>query len=237
MTANKNILNADDRFLKGFIEMIEDSIRKNGDSICHWFFEDGKGLTKDPQVYIALTRLFNKLGQTSYIKLKAYKIGPKSIATIIFQPSRLHPVLKLIANDNNQEVFKLITESSAERVRRERKYWVTWTPMGHVQLNDEYVLATPNFESENYRFFEYIYKKDSRLVGRNELKKELGEKLKKISTIIGQLHFTGEIKRLFFPVTKRGAVFFHNNITEKEFNGLGIDVAKLEKQIKALKKV
>lgn len=78
----------------------------------------------------------------------------------------------------------------------------------HILLNDCFLIAQPAYDSENYRFFEYVWKNPDRVITLDELNRTLDEPLKKpISKIVENLNFRGPLKDAFFKVSKTSVLF------------------------------
>ncbi len=78
----------------------------------------------------------------------------------------------------------------------------------HILLNDCFLIAQPAYDSENYRFFEYVWKHPDRLITLEEFNQNLEEPLKKpIAKILENLNFRGPLKDAFFQVSKTSVLF------------------------------
>jgi hypothetical protein len=114
-------------------------------------------------------------------------------------------------------------------------YWIDYHIDGKIVLNGKYIIAHPNFDTENDKFFDYVSKKPKQKITLEELTKNIGRPERNLSKIIYNLGFIGELKKLFFPRVSNNSVLFNNQITQKELFGLGINIPELEKQISLLK--
>lgn len=78
----------------------------------------------------------------------------------------------------------------------------------HIILNDCFLIAQPAYDSENYRFFSYVWNNPNRLITLEEFNKNLEEPLKKPFTkILENLNFKGALKDAFFQVSKTSVCF------------------------------
>lgn len=78
----------------------------------------------------------------------------------------------------------------------------------HILLNDCFLIAQPAYDSENYRFFDYVWKHPDRLITLDEFNQKLEEPLKKpIAKILENLNFRGPLKDAFFQVSKTSVLF------------------------------
>jgi hypothetical protein len=103
-----------------------------------------------------------------------------------------------------------------------------------VLLNNTFVLSTPNFDSENNNFIDYIMNNQNKTLKKDFIEKELGRKIKKsFHSIVNDLGFKGEIRKIFFKVSKV-SVFFNNNIPESKFEDIGINKEKLVRELSLL---
>lgn len=103
-----------------------------------------------------------------------------------------------------------------------------------VILNDTLFLSSPNFNSENANFIEYIIEKPNQKLSKTDIEKELKTKLKKnFREIVRDLGFKGEISKLFFDASKT-AVQFRNYIPQTKLNEFGVMEEKLIEEMALL---
>ena len=75
-------------------------------------------------------------------------------------------------------------------------------------LDDNLLIAQPVYDSENYRFFEYVWHNPNRDISLDELNQKLEEPLKKpIGKILDNLNFGGHLRAAFFQVSKTCVCF------------------------------
>ncbi len=116
------------------------------------------------------------------------------------------------------------------------KYFVTLTSSRQVVLNNAFILSSPNFNGENHNFIEYITQHTDVRLQKSQIETDAKIKLKKsFHSILNDLGFTGEIKKIFFEASKV-AVKFRNNIHEAEFESLGVDREKLQLELSGLER-
>jgi hypothetical protein len=92
--------------------------------------------------------------------------------------------------------------------------------MREIKLNN-ITITKPDFESENCKFFDYVFANPNKPLTIEEIK-ELGfgkgSKLKKqITDIVRDLGFNGKLRQIFFPVVQKNQVMFINPITKQYF--------------------
>lgn len=106
-----------------------------------------------------------------------------------------------------------------------------------VLINNTFTLSTTNFNSENNNFIEYVISNPDKKLTKAEIEKGIGQqKLKKtLHQIISDLGFSGEIRKLFFNVSKT-AVYFRNNVSENQLEELSVDKENLNKELSGLER-
>jgi hypothetical protein len=113
------------------------------------------------------------------------------------------------------------------------KYFVSLNPKG-VFLNNTFLLSSPNFNGENANFIEYVINTPDKKLSKTDFEKNNGSKPKKnFSQILTDLGFKGEIRKIFFDVSKT-AVQFRNYVSESKLQDLGIDSKKLAEELSTL---
>lgn len=109
-------------------------------------------------------------------------------------------------------------------------YEVKYSEKSREILINNFLLAKPDFNSENEVVFSYLNKNANRTVSTDELEKQVGGKLKKpIHNILRDLGFTGKFAKAFFSASKNGVVF-RNPITYQDLKDLGIERIKIQEK-------
>lgn len=109
-------------------------------------------------------------------------------------------------------------------------YEVKYSEKSREILTNNFLLAKPDFNSENEVVFSYLYQNANRTVKTAELEKQVGDKLKKpIHNILRDLGFTGKLAKAFFSASKNG-VMFRNPITYQDLKDLGIERIKIQEK-------
>lgn len=92
-----------------------------------------------------------------------------------------------------------------------------------IILNDLFLLAKPNFGSENELFFSYVYKNPNVILSREKIEKAISLSLtKKFHKIIENLGFNPDLKKCFFEVGK-GTILFRNPVSKEHLQKFGIE--------------
>lgn len=116
-------------------------------------------------------------------------------------------------NDNDKEISYKITYNEKTR---------------EIIINDLFLLSKPDFDSENEKFFSYIYKNPNKKILLKDLKNEIGEPLKKnVHNILNDLGFKGTFLKAFFSVSKT-AIIFRNTIQKNDLEELKIDLLRIQ---------
>lgn len=116
-------------------------------------------------------------------------------------------------NDKDKEISYKITYNEKTR---------------EIIINDLFLLSKPDFDSENEKFFSYIYKNPNKKILLKDLKNEIGEPLKKnVHNILNDLGFKGTFLKAFFSVSKT-AIIFRNTIQKNDLEELKIDLLRIQ---------
>lgn len=73
-----------------------------------------------------------------------------------------------------------------------------------ITLNGEILIATPTYDSENYRFFQYVWDNPNRQIPFTDFNPSLD---KSISKVLDNLNFRGQLREAFFQTTKTSVCF------------------------------
>lgn len=106
-------------------------------------------------------------------------------------------------------------------------YWVTFTQTREILLNDVLLIGKPDFDSENEVVFGYLYNNPDRTITLDELKEKLKRDITKtLHKIVENLGFKGDIKSLFFNISK-SSIKFKKQITQKDLDELDLKRIRL----------
>lgn len=125
----------------------------------------------------------------------------------------LEEVLISLRDEKNLTIRQ---EIAKKEFQAEILYKITYSDHSReIKLNG-ITIVKPDFESENDRFFNYVYLNPNHSISREEIEKSTQEKLKKSnSDILKDLGFTGPIRQIFFPGTSKTKLKFNNPITKE----------------------
>jgi len=86
----------------------------------------------------------------------------------------------------------------------------------YIILSDSFLIAQPAFDSENHRFFEYVWQNPNRVINLDELNAKLENPLKKpLAKVLENLNFRGPLKDAFFQVSKTSLCFMPSRSIEE----------------------
>ncbi len=129
-------------------------------------------------------------------------------------------------------------EIAKKELQDELLYKITYSDHSReIKLNG-ITIARPDFESENDRFFNYLYNNPNRSVTKTEIEKAIQQTLKKSSSdILKDLGFTNNIRKIFFPGVTKMKVKFNNPISkeyayENELPDINLNEIKGSKGVK-----
>jgi hypothetical protein len=99
-----------------------------------------------------------------------------------------------------------------------------------IILNDFFLIAKPDFDSENEQIFHYLYRNPNKSITKSEIISDLKITLTKdFSKIIENLNFKKNLRDAFFDVSKN-SIQFHNPVLQERLNAL--DIKEISIQVK-----
>lgn len=109
-------------------------------------------------------------------------------------------------------------------------------------LNNQYLLSKPHYGSPAYNLIEVLEKNSNKKLTKGFIEKEIQKNNngsfafeRRLISILTDLKFTKELKKTFFPHTSEEAIYFKKDILLKDIKEYGVDMKKLNAQIKTLK--
>jgi len=91
-----------------------------------------------------------------------------------------------------------------------------------IILNNLFLIAKPDFDSENEQVFFYLYRNPNTLIKRGEVMENLNTTLTKdFGKIIENLNFKKDLRKAFFDVS-RDSIKFYNPVSKERLDELGI---------------
>lgn len=133
-----------------------------------------------------------------------------------------------------QKLIKKIEQDIAQEVEQKQRtadiaYQISYSNQTREIILNGFLLAKPDFGSENEQFFTYIFAHPNQKLNRIGIEKETGNLKKTLHQIIRDLGFKGELARLFFSVSKTH-IQFNNPITKKTLSEAGIPALRFHQK-------
>ena len=117
---------------------------------------------------------------------------------------------------NPQQAPETITDTKEHHAPAiETSHKVTYSKDRQVLLDGLFLLAKPDFDSENDRVMCYLATNPNRNISIDELQQETGKLQKSLHKIVENLGFQNDLRKLFFDVSK-SAILFRPEITTEE---------------------
>ncbi len=159
-------------------------------------------------VYLnALTDLDHKTGMNGFL---FFKVGPQYKVVFRMYEGQYKNAARDYKKTNLPE-----TEIS------DPVYEIRYSEKSREITINNFLLKKPDFDSENERFFTYVYANPNKRIDTKDLKAE-GVVLKKtIHKVIENLGFTTQLKAVFFDVSK-SSVRFKNPVSKSDLNEIAI---------------
>jgi hypothetical protein len=97
-----------------------------------------------------------------------------------------------------------------------------------IILNDLFLISKPDFDSENERVFDYLYKNPNRIIGKGEIIEDIKISLTKdFNKIVENLKFKKDLRKAFFDISQ-DSIKFYNPVSKERLAGLGIKNIPIE---------
>lgn len=104
---------------------------------------------------------------------------------------------------------------------------ITYTTSHEIILDNTYRLSRPNFNGLNERVFSILFDNQGKTFTKKELRELTGEKIdKSLGKIVENLGFTGDLRRMFFHVSKE-AISFSATVSAEEIKSMQIGFINL----------
>lgn len=101
-------------------------------------------------------------------------------------------------------------------------YRITYTGAREVLLSGVFQLAKPDFDSENDLVFNFLCQHPNEKFTKEQVEEKVKVKLvKSLHKIVENLGFTGDLKKVFFDVSKH-SIQFRNPVTSEDLRQLGV---------------
>jgi hypothetical protein len=135
----------------------------------------------------------------------------------------------LLLFQKQSEMLEQIKRKNSKAYKNDSLY-ITYSEHNQkIIINDRFLLATPDFNSENEQVFHYLYRNPNKVVTREEVEENVfnSETLtKNFNKIVENLHFKKELRNAFFDVSAN-TIKFHNPVPKERLRDLGIKHIKI----------
>jgi hypothetical protein len=131
---------------------------------------------------------------------------------------------KQLSDKEIDQQRKIALSAKVPAVEPEPMLKITYTNGREIFLNNIFLIGKPDFNGENDLVFSYLFKNPNKPFTKNEIERVIGEALQKsLHKIVENLGFGGDLKKVFFSVSK-DSIQFNNPISKKQ---MGIEYLKL----------
>lgn len=197
------------------------------DVMWKWFYGQ-----LDRQVLEDIVLILKQKGVIEYFK---YEKGDLGVSSYIYfsKGKNFDDYLKdlgeeIISNTNSKETIDKDIKSSNKSIDEEVVYRIEYNDKTDEITINNFLLASPNFDSVNKCFFKYMYENPNKTISVKDIKDVDGKSImKKSHNIINDLGFKGKLKEAFFNISKTTA-YFRNPVTKKDLKQLRIDIIKIQ---------
>jgi len=119
---------------------------------------------------------------------------------------------------------------------KNKKYWIDYTTNRFVLLNETYIINKMQIGRVSDEWFQYVFDNPNKNITIEEIKEKTKKAGGSFIKFLNNIKFKGQLRELFFKQGKRNIIFY-NPITEADITNKLINIKKLEKEIKKLKKI
>jgi len=141
-----------------------------------------------------------------------------------------------VENLKQRVQLAVFEEKLGKMLKLASKFYVERLKTREIILNGKYLLRKPDYNSENERFFEYVYNHPGKKILRAEMGKAGLDIKKNLRQVAADLGFKGELQKIFFPNISIDAIEFRNNLTGKDLAETKLNKKKLGTTLKSLRK-
>jgi hypothetical protein len=187
--------------------------------------------------------IIDDLEKEGFVENKKYFV----IETEHFHEEDIYASFSLKSKDALKYLRLVLMKASKEneikkKILKEKKkvrYEIKLTGKREIILNNKYLIKKSDSFSTNSIFFEYAYNNSGERISKKEMTRDINFTMastKKFRNIVYELGFSGELKEMFFEVSKNYFIF-NNYISVYDLKEKHININKLNDQIKKLNKI
>ncbi len=105
-----------------------------------------------------------------------------------------------------------------------------------IIINGSGLLRKPHFHKTNDLVFSFLLKHPNKTFTRQQIEEAIGTSMgKSFNTILNELKFTGEFRKIFFPHVSKNAIEFRNPVNTNDLIAAGVDDQKVMERLMNLK--
>jgi hypothetical protein len=116
------------------------------------------------------------------------------------------------------------------------KYTLSLNKKRQLILNDQFILVTPQFNSDNFYTIEYILKNPGKIITKENLP-PLKKLCRRFHTFLEQVIKEPELIKVFFPDVSKDKLKFRNDVKESDLKNEKIKEKNIIKYVKGLNSV
>lgn len=187
------------------------------------------GMLNDKKIITIIPFYHKEFGFNDWFRLQGAE--PIGYHITVVQPT-FDDFYKTYSMDDDKYIPKAIKPAG---LASDEVYFITKVNR-KIILNNKYILSIPDFDGENDNFMDFMINNQNKKISKEDFTKNNRVLKKNFVVILSNLGFSGEIKKIFFEVSKN-RVYFRNNIRITDIEDSGINFEKLEEQISKLKTI
>ena len=171
---------------------------------------------------IELLPNFNKLYEELFIEAKANRDLMREVK--LDEKEQKSQILKKTLDEIKELKVAKVADGSFKD-----GCWISYSESSReIILNNLFLIAKPDFDSENEQVFNYLYKNPNKPVGRGEIMEDLKISLTKdFHKIVENLKFKKDLRKAFFDISQDSIKFF-NPVSKERLQELGIKTIAIE---------
>lgn len=137
-----------------------------------------------------------------------------------------------------------VVKKTIENKEQTNKYyvWLSYEPFNRSIIihfkGNQYLLSSFNYDSPREKLVRYIFKHQNKLITKSDLTEKADVKTKQsLTDLVIKIGFKDQLGKIFFN-TSKSTLEFRRVVRHRDVEEMGgIDIKKLNKQIKSLKKI
>lgn len=196
---------------------------------------DEEEMTEE-KIDIDFFKSYYDLSENNYKDKLILRLNDEKSVDLLYQIEQFISVKKIERSKENQGNSHIteIKNDTATETSDEKMYWINLKKR-HIIINDRYLLKKMQFYRNNEICFDYIFKRPKEDITRSAIKNDIQQEIDP-NKFVNNLGFTGELRKCFFDISKN-TLRFINPLTRNDLEERGINIDKLDEQIKVLENI